>query len=48
MLMGQIRPTAIAASNDLTVLDAMTAAQERGLVVGQDIAITSFDGVSLA
>ena len=38
-------PTAIAACNDLMALGAMTAAQERGLVVGQDIAITGFDDI---
>jgi DNA-binding LacI/PurR family transcriptional regulator len=36
-------PTAIVACNDLMALGAMSAAQERGLVVGQDIAITGFD-----
>ncbi len=39
------RPTAIAACNDLMALGAMTAAQERGLMVGQDIAITGFDDI---
>jgi LacI family transcriptional regulator len=39
------RPTAIAACNDLMALGAMTAAQERGLVVGQDVAITGFDDI---
>jgi LacI family transcriptional regulator len=39
------RPTAIAASNDLMALGAITAAQERGLVVGQDMAITGFDDI---
>lgn len=36
-------PTAIVACNDLMALGAISAAQERGLVVGQDIAITGFD-----
>lgn len=36
-------PTAIVACNDLMALGAMGAAQERGLVVGRDIAITGFD-----
>jgi LacI family transcriptional regulator len=36
-------PTAIVACNDLMALGAMSAAQERGLVVGQDVAITGFD-----
>lgn len=37
------RPTAIVACNDLMAIGAISAAQERGLVVGQDIAITGFD-----
>ena len=36
-------PTAIVACNDLMALGAISAAQERGLVVGQDIAIAGFD-----
>jgi LacI family transcriptional regulator len=36
-------PTAIVACNDLMALGAMTAAQERGLVVGQHVSITGFD-----
>jgi LacI family transcriptional regulator len=39
------RPTAIVASNDLMALGAMAAAQERGLIVGQDLAITGFDDI---
>lgn len=39
------RPTAIAACNDLMALGAMTAAQERGLNVGRDVAITGFDDI---
>ena len=38
-------PTAVAASNDLMALGAISAAQKRGLVVGQDIAITGFDDI---
>jgi DNA-binding LacI/PurR family transcriptional regulator len=41
-------PTAIIACNDLMALGAMSAAQQRGLVVGQDIAITGFDDTPLA
>jgi LacI family transcriptional regulator len=41
-------PTAIVACNDLMALGAMTAAQERGLVVGKDIGITGFDDIPLA
>jgi LacI family transcriptional regulator len=36
-------PTAIVACNDLMALGAISAAQERGLVVGQEIGITGFD-----
>lgn len=38
-------PTAIAACNDMMAIGAMRAAQDRGLVVGRDIAITGFDDV---
>lgn len=38
-------PTAIVACNDLMALGAMSAAQERGLVVGKDVSITGFDDV---
>jgi len=41
-------PTAIAACNDLMAFGAISAAQERGLVVGEDIAITGFDNIPLA
>ena len=41
-------PTAIVACNDLMALGAMGAAQERGLVVGRDIAITGFDDIPWA
>lgn len=41
-------PTAIAACNDLMALGAMSAAQERGLIVGKDISITGFDDIPLA
>ncbi|NOZ71223.1 MAG: LacI family transcriptional regulator [Chloroflexi bacterium] len=36
-------PTAIVACNDLMAFGAISAAQQQGLVVGQDIAITGFD-----
>ena len=36
---------AIAACNDLMALGAMSAAQGRGLTVGQDVAITGFDDI---
>lgn len=38
-------PTAIAAGNDLMALGAMSAAQERGLKVGADVAVTGFDDI---
>lgn len=41
-------PAAIAACNDLMAFGAISAAQERGLVVGQDVAITGFDDIPLA
>lgn len=41
-------PTAIIASNDLMAIGAMSAVQERGLVVGKDIAITGFDDIPTA
>jgi len=41
-------PDAIAAGNDLMALGAMSAAQSRGLTVGQNIAITGFDDIPMA
>jgi LacI family transcriptional regulator len=41
-------PTAITACNDLMAFGAMSAAQERGLVVGKDIAITGFNDIPMA
>ncbi len=41
-------PTAIAACNDLMAFGAMSAAQERGMVVGKDISITGFDDIPMA
>ena len=41
-------PTAIAACNDLMAFGAIRAAQERGLNVGIDIAITGFDDIPMA
>lgn len=41
-------PTAIVACNDLMAFGAMSAAQERGLEVGKDIAITGFDDIPMA
>jgi LacI family transcriptional regulator len=41
-------PTAIVAFNDLMAFGAMSAAQNRGLVVGSDISITGFDNTPMA
>jgi LacI family transcriptional regulator len=41
-------PTAIIACNDLMALGAISAAQQLGLEVGVDIAITGFDNIPLA
>jgi len=41
-------PTAIAACNDLMAFGAMSAAQDRGLMVGKDIAITGFDDIPMS
>jgi LacI family transcriptional regulator len=39
-------PTAIACINDLTAIGAVHAADERGMKVGRDIAISGFDGIA--
>jgi LacI family transcriptional regulator len=44
----QTPPTAIVACNDLMAFGAMSAAQERGLVVGKDLSITGFDNIPMA
>lgn len=41
-------PDAIAACNDLMALGAMSAAQDHGLTVGQDVAVTGFDDIPMA
>lgn len=41
-------PQAIVACNDLMAFGAMSAIQERGLVVGRDIAVTGFDDIPMA
>ncbi len=41
-------PTAIVAGNDLMAFGAMEAAQDRGWVVGRDVAVVGFDDVPLA
>ncbi|HSB66360.1 MAG TPA: LacI family DNA-binding transcriptional regulator [Anaerolineales bacterium] len=40
------RPTAITCINDLTAIGVLHAAHERGLEVGQDLAVTGFDGIA--
>jgi LacI family transcriptional regulator len=42
------RPTAIICSNDLMAIGAMNRIQNRGLQVGQDIAIGGFDDIPLS
>jgi LacI family transcriptional regulator len=41
-------PTAIIAFNDLMALGTISAAQERGLVVGKDVSVTGFDNIPMA
>jgi LacI family transcriptional regulator len=41
-------PTAIIAANDLMALGVISAAQERGLTVGRDLAVVGFDDTPLA
>ncbi|MBN1149384.1 MAG: LacI family DNA-binding transcriptional regulator [Anaerolineales bacterium] len=41
-------PSAIVAFNDLMAFGAMSAVQERGLVVGKDISVTGFDDIPMA
>ncbi len=41
-------PTAIIAANDLMALGVISAAQERGLAVGRDLAVIGFDDIPLA
>ena len=42
------RPTAIIACNDLMAFGVMSAAQDRGLVVGEDVSITGFDDIPMS
>ncbi|MCB9134503.1 MAG: LacI family DNA-binding transcriptional regulator [Anaerolineales bacterium] len=42
------RPTAIVSCNDLMAFGAIRAAQELGLVVGKDLAITGFDDIPMS
>jgi LacI family transcriptional regulator len=41
-------PTAIVAFNDLMAFGAMSAAQNRGLIVGLDVSIAGFDNIPMA
>ena len=41
-------PTAVVTGNDLMAFGAMEAAQERGLVMGRDVAVIGFDDIPLA
>jgi DNA-binding LacI/PurR family transcriptional regulator len=41
-------PTAIVCCNDLMAFGAMSAAQDRGMVVGKNVAITGFDNIPMA
>ena len=45
LLSGNSAPTAIMACNDLMALGALQAAQEMGVRVGSELAITGFDGI---
>ena len=42
------RPSAIVACNDLMAFGVMSAAQDRGLVVGEDVSITGFDDIPMS
>ncbi len=46
--MGRSITTVSRALHDLMALGAMSAAQDRGLVVGKDISITGFDNIPMA
>jgi len=41
-------PTAIACGSDLVALGVMRAAQDQGMEVGRDLAVTGFDGIPLS
>lgn len=42
------RPTAIVACNDLMAFGVISAVQERGLVVGEDVSVTGFDDIPMS
>jgi len=43
-----VKPTAIIACNDLMAFGVMSAVQERGLLVGEDISVTGFDDIPMS
>lgn len=42
-----LQPSALIAFNDLMAIGAISAAQERGLVIGRDVSITGFDNIPM-
>lgn len=44
-LLSEHSPTAVTCVNDLTAIGLLHAANERGLVVGKDLAVAGFDGI---
>jgi DNA-binding LacI/PurR family transcriptional regulator len=48
LLTGAKPPSALIACNDLMALGAISAAQQLGLEVGVDVAVTGFDNIPLA
>lgn len=48
LLTREDRPTALVCGNDLMAIGAIRAAQERGLKIGVDLAVTGFDDIPLA
>jgi LacI family transcriptional regulator len=47
-LLGQVRPTAILAANDLMAIGSMHCAHDRGLDVPRDVSIVGFDDITFA
>jgi LacI family transcriptional regulator len=43
-----VKPTAVVACNDLMAFGVMSAVQERGLVVGEDVSVTGFDDIPMS
>jgi len=48
LLVSQMRPTAVLASNDMTAIGALGAIHERGLRVPEDISIVGFDDIQIS